>query len=233
MKILSFLCTYSLSFTLTIPNSLLSFLRTLFNFTNNYKYMILLLLGYLCLIGLFYIEYRFESSRLTTTLQTSADDRGTTRLLILSYFLSIFVAPLWLLLFSTSLAPNFAMAITMPTFFGWLGLSVMVLSLILLYWATFVNPFYLRALATTDDHFICTDGPYQYIRHPGYLAFMLAWIGFAFVTQNWISFGMITVLMTWVYVLRIRAEEQMMLDRFGVDYQQYINETRRLIPVIY
>jgi protein-S-isoprenylcysteine O-methyltransferase Ste14 len=33
--------------------------------------------------------------------------------------------------------------------------------------------------------------------------------------------------MTYGYLLRIQAEEQMMLDRFGVDYQQYMNESYR------
>ncbi|OAD04142.1 hypothetical protein MUCCIDRAFT_155533 [Mucor lusitanicus CBS 277.49] len=121
----------------------------------------------------------------------------------------------------------------MPLVFSWIGLSLLLLAIGLLRWTTYVNPFYLRAMATTDDHFICTDGPYKTIRHPGYLAFLLAWVGFGFMTNNWISVVMVTVLMLWGYLLRILAEEQMMLDRFGVDYQQYMNESYRLIPFIF
>ncbi|KAI9254732.1 hypothetical protein EDC94DRAFT_696703 [Helicostylum pulchrum] len=185
--------------------------------------MILFLFSYILLAVLFYLEYRYESSRTTTTLQTSADDRGTTRLLLIMWFMSLIIAPFWILF----------MATTMSVAAGWVGLVFIVGGISLLRWTTFVNPFYLRTMATTDDHYICTDGPYKTIRHPGYLAFLLAWIGFGLVTSNWISFFMITILMTWAYILRIQAEEQMMLDRFGVDYQQYMNESYRLLPWIF
>jgi protein-S-isoprenylcysteine O-methyltransferase Ste14 len=179
--------------------------------------MMILLASYILIAILFYLEYRYESSRTATTLQTAADDRGTTRLLLIMWFLSLVIAPL-LSLF---------IPVTMPLILAWVGLSFIVSGLVLLRWTTFVNPFYLRTMATTDDHYICTDGPYKTIRHPGYLAFLLAWIGFGLITDNWISFFMVTILMTYAYILRILAEEQMMLDRFGVDYQQYMNESYR------
>ncbi|KAL7319736.1 hypothetical protein PS15m_002835 [Mucor circinelloides] len=185
--------------------------------------MLLFVLSYVLIGILFYFEYRYESSRTTTTLQTSADDRGTTRLLLIMWFLALVISPLWILLTVAA----------MPLVFSWIGLSLILLAIALLRWTTYVNPFYLRAMATTDDHFICTEGPYKTIRHPGYLAFLLAWIGFGFMTNNWISFVMVTVLMLWGYLLRILAEEQMMLDRFGVDYQQYMNESYRLVPFIF
>ncbi|CEP13615.1 hypothetical protein [Parasitella parasitica] len=177
-----------------------------------------LISGYVLIGILFYLEYRYESSRTSTTLQTSADDQGTSRLLLLIWLIALVVSPFWILLVS---------AAAMPLLFSWVGLSLLIVAIALLRWTTYVNPFYLRAMATTDDHFICTDGPYRTIRHPCYLAFLLAWVGFGFMTNNWISLAMVTVLMLWGYLLRILAEEQMMLDRFGVDYQQYMNETYR------
>ncbi|KAG2213979.1 hypothetical protein INT47_001249 [Mucor saturninus] len=185
--------------------------------------MLIFLTSYALIAVLFYLEYRYESSRTATTLQTAADDRGTTRLLLIMWFLSLVIAPV-LSLF---------IPLVMPLIMTYIGLSCIVVGLLLLRWTTFVNPFYLRTMATTDDHYICTDGPYKTIRHPGYLAFLLAWIGFGLVSDNWISFLMITLLMTYAYILRILAEEQMMLDRFGVDYQQYMNESYRLVPFIF
>jgi protein-S-isoprenylcysteine O-methyltransferase Ste14 len=55
----------------------------------------------------------------------------------------------------------------------------------------------------------------------------VAFLGFGLATGNVIAFIMIAVLMMYAYILRIQAEEQMMLDRFGVDYQQYMSETYR------
>jgi protein-S-isoprenylcysteine O-methyltransferase Ste14 len=178
----------------------------------------LFITSYFLIAILFFLEYRYESLRTTTTLQTSADDRGTTRLLLVMWFLSLIVAPFWTLVFA---------AAAMPALASWIGLILLLVGIAMLRWTTYVNPFYLRTMATTDDHFICTDGPYKRIRHPGYLAFLLAWLGFGLVTENWVSFLMVSVLMLWTYLLRIAAEEQMMLDRFGVDYQQYMNESYR------
>ncbi|CAO3645858.1 unnamed protein product [Cunninghamella echinulata] len=100
-------------------------------------------------------------------------------------------------------------------------------------WAIYVNSFYLRPMATTDNQYICTDGPYKIIRHPGYLAFIISWIGFSAATGNWIVFITISAMALYAYVRRIKAEEQMLLDHFSVDYQQYMNESSRIIPFIY
>ncbi|KAG0742844.1 hypothetical protein G6F23_006495 [Rhizopus arrhizus] len=88
------------------------------------------------------------------------------------------------------------------------------MAIILLRWTTLTNPFYLRSMSTTDDHYI-------------------SWTGFAIIFGNWISFLLIFMPILCVYLLRIQAEEQMMLDRFGVDYQQYMYETYRIIPFIF
>ncbi|KAI7901907.1 uncharacterized protein BX663DRAFT_456197 [Cokeromyces recurvatus] len=190
---------------------------------------ILFITSYILIILLFYLEHRYESLRTTTTLQLSGDDRGTTRLLFIMSILSlVIIAPLSTFLFNSS-SDSSSNSVAM----SWIGFVFMLISIILLRWTTFVNPFYLRTMATTDDHFICTDGPYRMIRHPGYLAFLLAWIGFGLLTIHWISFIIISLIMTYAYLRRIQAEEQMMLDRFGVDYQHYMNESYRLLPFVY
>ncbi|KAG0165300.1 hypothetical protein DFQ28_009002 [Apophysomyces sp. BC1034] len=178
--------------------------------------MLTLLFGYILIATLFFVEVRYESSRTTTALQTAADDRGTTRLLILTS-LAAFLSPLWILLDIGSA----------PEWIGFIGLAWIVGGIVLLRWTTSVNPFYLRAMATTDDHYICTDGPYKVVRHPGYVAFLLAWFGFGLATANWMALLTVAILSLYAYVRRIQAEEQMMLDRFGVDYQQYVGETFR------
>ncbi|KAI9487132.1 MAG: hypothetical protein EXX96DRAFT_551935 [Benjaminiella poitrasii] len=185
---------------------------------------VLFVASYILIIVLFYVEYHYESLRTTTTLQLSADDRGSTRLLFLMSFLSLaIIAPLSLLLLTGNTT----------AVMSWIGLVFMLAGIALLRWTTFVNPFYLRTMSTTDDHFICTDGPYRTLRHPGYLAFLLAWIGFGLLTNHWLSFIAISFIMFYAYLRRIQAEEQMMLDRFGVDYQQYMNESYRLLPYLF
>ncbi|KAI8983580.1 phospholipid methyltransferase-domain-containing protein [Pilobolus umbonatus] len=183
----------------------------------------MIIIAYLFIALLFYSEYHYESSRTTTTLQTSADDKGTTRLLFVMYVLTLLLSPV-IALYTVA---------TLGIYLPWIGIAVIIVSVLLLRWTTYANPFYLRAMATTDDHFICTDGPYRLVRHPGYMAFILGWIGFALVNNNWIVLCITLIIMIYAYIMRIMAEEQMMLERFGVDYQQYMDETYRLIPYVF
>jgi protein-S-isoprenylcysteine O-methyltransferase Ste14 len=179
--------------------------------------MLALLLAYLLLCILFTIEYKFQAKLVTTSLQTAGDDRGSSRQLFVIWFISLVIAPLWILAEITLL----------PLWLEWAGVVLILFGIGLMVWATQSNTFYLLSMATTDDHYICTDGPYRVVRHPGYCSFLVAFIGFGLATGNVIAFIMIAVLMVYAYILRIQAEEQMMLDRFGVDYQQYMSETYR------
>ena len=36
---------------------------------------------------------------------------------------------------------------------------------------------------------------------------------------------------TWMYALRVRDEEQMMVERFGEEYRNYMSRTSRLVPL--
>ncbi|OAD77131.1 hypothetical protein PHYBLDRAFT_142644 [Phycomyces blakesleeanus NRRL 1555(-)] len=177
--------------------------------------MLSILLGYVLVASLVLVEHRYESPRTTTGLQLSGDDRGSTHLLWLTWLVVLAIAPLLCLITLASA----------PQWIGWMGLCWIVSGIGLLRWAMHVNPFYLRAVATTDDQYICIDGPYKVIRHPGYMAFLLAWVGFGLAISNWFSFGVVLIVAVYSCVRRIQAEEQMMMDVFGVDYQQYADET--------
>lgn len=180
--------------------------------------MISLILGYIFLGAVFYVEHRYESSKSTTTIQTSGDDGGSTRLLVIVFAVCLMVNPVFWLLLGVGSG---------PAWLGWIGLGWIIGGLVLLRWTLFVNPFYLRSMATTDDQYICTEGPYKVVRHPGYTAFVVAWLGFGLTTANWFALLTTAVLVLYAYVKHIQSEEQMMLDRFGVDYQQYIDESFR------
>ncbi|KAI8076354.1 uncharacterized protein BX664DRAFT_287897 [Halteromyces radiatus] len=191
--------------------------------------MFTLLIGYILIGILFYIEYRYESPRASTMLQTSGDDQGTTTLLFGVWIMALVSGVLWSLVGLGDMDTT----ITVNWLLTWLGLAWIIGGIVMLRWAIHVNAFYLRPLATTDDQYLCTDGPYKVIRHPGYLAFYLAWVGFGLASGNWVALVMIVLVMGYAYIRRIQAEEQMMLEQFGVDYQQYASESFRILPFIY
>lgn len=96
-----------------------------------------------------------------------------------------------------------------------------------------LGEYYTRTLRVTENQAIVSQGPYQVIRHPGYLGTIFVWIGFAFAVGNWIATIILAILLFSVYGYRIRSEEAMLIDRFGNEYQEYRKQTWRLIPFIY
>ncbi|KAH8550877.1 hypothetical protein BGW37DRAFT_61630 [Umbelopsis sp. PMI_123] len=150
------------------------------------------------------------------------DDRGTGRFLLISFILSL-IAPIWL----TTGVGN------MWSVLGWIGLGWMIGGVLLRLWAIHVNQFFVVDLTVSDDMFICTDGPYKVIRHPGYLGTLLIWTGFGLAATNWFVLIFVAGLVTYALIRRIQVEEEVLFERFGVDYQAYADETARLFPFVY
>jgi protein-S-isoprenylcysteine O-methyltransferase Ste14 len=74
------------------------------------------------------------------------------------------------------------------------------------------------------------EGPYHWIRHPIYTAFLLILSAPLFLSANWLL-GSLWIVSTVLEILsRVRYEEGLMLDRFGDDYTNYANRTGRLLP---
>lgn len=85
-------------------------------------------------------------------------------------------------------------------------------------------------LQVTEAQSLVTEGAFRHVRHPMYAGYLLWAIAQALLLQNWIA-GLATLLsMLPVYLVRIPREEQMMLDHFGDEYREYMDQTGRLIP---
>ena len=79
---------------------------------------------------------------------------------------------------------------------------------------------------------IVTNGIYEHIRHPLYLGEIIRNMGFALATYS--LFGLIPILIGNALLLfRIGIEERMLLEEFGVEYEEYMRKTRKLVPHVY
>ena len=85
-------------------------------------------------------------------------------------------------------------------------------------------------LEVRENHALITDGIYKYVRHPMYSAFWLWAIAQAFLLPNWIAGLSGIVGFGTLYLLRVRHEEQMMLETFGSVYAEYARRTGRIFP---
>jgi len=89
-----------------------------------------------------------------------------------------------------------------------------------------------RGAAQEQPHLI-RQGPYQWIRHPLYLAAILWCIGWPLFLKS--IFGSLMALAFIIPALRIRIndEEQELVHVLGADYRKYQEKTWRLLPFIY
>ena len=122
-------------------------------------------------------------------------------------------------------------ALPLPFWLRWVGLTLGLASLGLWTWThVALGRFWSVPLQLRADHRLVTSGPYSRVRHPMYAA-ALAWVvSLGLVTANWVPL----IVAAWgaIFVLRrVPREEQMMLERFGDEYREYMKRTGRFFPL--
>ena len=115
-----------------------------------------------------------------------------------------------------------------------IGLMAMALALWLFYRShADLGTNWSATLEVREDHRLVTTGVYARVRHPMYTALFAYAIGQALLFPNWIAGPACLVAFTLMFLLRFRAEERMLLERFGRDYESYMSRTRRLVPGVW
>jgi len=87
-------------------------------------------------------------------------------------------------------------------------------------------------VAIQPDHRLVKDGLYGVIRNPSYLGLLVNSLGWALAFRSGVGVAL-TVLMFVPLVARMRAEEHLLADQFGAEYESYRDRTWRLIPYVY
>lgn len=97
-----------------------------------------------------------------------------------------------------------------------------------------MGKFYTFTIGIRKDHELVTEGPYQYIMHPGYLFQLLILLsGVCFYNVNLFLTLSLIVYTLLVYRKRIIAEENMLKEEFGDKFREYKSTRQRLIPYVY
>jgi len=115
-----------------------------------------------------------------------------------------------------------------------IGVVVYTIGQIIVLWAKKVNKFFSTVVRIQKDRgqTVCKDGPYRFVRHPGYLGGLLYIIVTPFVLSSF--WGLIPAVIA-VVLLFIRTYlEDKTLQRELEGYTDYTNEARyRLLPGIW
>ncbi|HMK08845.1 MAG TPA: protein-S-isoprenylcysteine O-methyltransferase, partial [Anaerolineales bacterium] len=111
------------------------------------------------------------------------------------------------------------------------AVSIFVLSL-LLRWRAHkdLSSSWSHTLELADFHRLVTTGVYSRVRHPLYASLVLWAAAQPVLLQNFLAGlgGALAVGLLWQ--IRVPAEEEMMRERFGAQYDEYAHRTGRLIP---
>lgn len=117
---------------------------------------------------------------------------------------------------------------------AWAGVGLCVLGLAVRAWSMrTLGASYTRTLRTAADQRLVTDGPYRWVRHPGYAGSIAVWVGATLAFHSWLAAAIVATLMLLSYAWRIRSEERMLADHFGDAYRHYATHTSRLFPGLY
>ena len=142
-------------------------------------------------------------------------------------FLAMFFLPLF---YSATNWLDFA-NYSLPNWAGWLG-AILIIFALVIFWRAHADLGlnWSPSLEIRTEHKLITNGIFGYIRHPMYASQWVWVIAQPLLLQNWIAGFLNLLVFIPFYILRVRAEEQMMLDTFGDEYREYMNKTGAVFP---
>jgi protein-S-isoprenylcysteine O-methyltransferase Ste14 len=122
----------------------------------------------------------------------------------------------------------------MSLYLNVLGLGLVIIGETIFGWAMVVNRFFHGTITIQSErgHHVITSGPYNYVRHPGYLGQMLYYLGLPFLLGSWWAF-LLGLLMNCAFIGRTAYEDRVLRARLD-GYEAYTQRVRkRLLPKIW
>lgn len=86
------------------------------------------------------------------------------------------------------------------------------------------------AARVVEGHRLVTDGPFGRVRHPLYLAMGLLLLSPVAGLSSWLGAGAALPLFAYGTFVRVRAEEKVLGEAFGPEFEEYRRRVPALIP---
>ncbi len=146
-------------------------------------------------------------------------------------FLAVFTLGLWLVAGIDNRlgwSPQYALAVNL------IALAGVMAGMLLVSWAMASNRFFSTTVRIQDDrgHTVMTSGPYRYVRHPGYVGFIVSNLAAPLLLGSlWalIPAGVLAILV----IVRTALEDRTLQAELG-GYKDYARQVRyRLLPGIW
>ena len=173
------------------------------------------------------IYYRTKADR-EAGGRVSLKEEGT----LITVTLRLLGISLWVAMFAYLINPAWVAwaRVDLPEWIRWVGVSLGAASDGLAYWVfTSLGNNVSPTVVTRKTHSLVTTGPYRWVRHPLYLMGMIAYLGFALLSEN--AFIALVVIFSFIVLdIRLPKEEARLVDRFGDDYRAYMHRTGKYLP---
>lgn len=170
----------------------------------------------------------FKQRASVTRSKASRRDRGSMALLI-----GLLWSGLALDVVLAVLLPGATFAWQRPIFFE-LGIGLTLCGVALRWYAVWMlGQYFTRDVAVSADQQVVQRGPYRYIRHPAYSGTFLTMLGIGLALTNWVGLLVLLVCAFLGHWLRVRIEEQALVQVIGQPYLDYMRRTRRFIPGVF
>ena len=119
--------------------------------------------------------------------------------------------------------------IHMPLVLRLVGVCLFNGAATLIFWSHItLGNFWSGDLETKPGHRVIDTGPYQFVRHPLYTSYLVMALGLLLMTGNWLV-GNTLFLYFATVAARSWKEEEMLLERLGLSYAEYMKRTNRFL----
>ncbi len=125
-------------------------------------------------------------------------------------------------------------SLLVPPWLAGVGLGMLAVGGALLLWSMRSNPFFSTVVRVQSErgHVVVRNGPYGWVRHPGYLATMLCLLGGGLALRSVIGLASLVLLVP-IVLRRTVIEDRYLLANL-CEYESYASSTRyRLLPGVW
>jgi protein-S-isoprenylcysteine O-methyltransferase Ste14 len=143
--------------------------------------------------------------------------------------------PLYLIaLIVAGLDARFGWTKNMPMIIYWVSILLYLIGQGIFLWARYTNNYFSSVVRIQTDrgHAVCKDGPYRYVRHPGYVGGFLFTITIGLILGSW--WASIPQVIAALMLVWRTAREDKTLQAELPGYAEFTKETKyRLLPGVW
>ena len=190
-------------------------------------------LGGLAVLLLYAVQSEVRFGAKARSRKAGPADRGSSLAISAAALVLVFGFVLAMKTGKSSWIPGWFAARTIPGLpaTAWAGVALGLVGLALRLWSVLtLRERYTKTLLTHESHAVARDGPYRWVRHPGYLGSLLSLGGVAWASGNSIVFLGSMLALVAAYSYRIRVEDEMLVAAFGEGYASYRRDVGALLP---